>query len=125
MNLWASSSKYFSKGELSCRCGCGTAYVSKQALDKLDRLRERLDAPLYLSSAARCPRHNALIGGKPLSFHRSTFWRPSCAFDIRMVGVEQDMVMKYAEIVGFRGIGSKSYRSFVHVDDRSGGKARW
>lgn len=107
-----------------CRCGCGTAFVSKQALRKLDRMRDRLGMPVYLNSACRCPVHNRRVGGAPLSQHRSTRFRPSTAFDVRLYpGLKREDVIKAAIAVGFKGIGA-SYRTFVHVDDRPY-KARW
>lgn len=115
---------YFKTHELACKCGCGTAFVSKRALRKLNQMRELIGKRVYINSAARCPRHNARVGGAPLSQHRSTEERPSTAFDISLRNIDKQTVIWAAEKVGFRGLGVK-YRSFVHVDDRNGRRARW
>ena len=90
---------------------------------KLNKLRELIGKPIYLSSACRCPTHNVRVGGKPLSQHRSTEFRPSTAFDITLKGAGKSEVIAAAIEAGFGGIGV-NYRSFVHADDR-GRKARW
>ena len=37
--------------------------------EAMERLRVKLDAPLYLTSACRSPKHDAKIGGHPHNFH--------------------------------------------------------
>lgn len=117
------ASPHFKWSEFACRCGCGTTYVSQDAIDKLEELRVLLSAPLRINSACRCPIHNAKIGGAPLSKHRSTKRSPSTAFDIAIGNHDKQEIIELAERVGFKGIGTK-YKTFVHVDDRPN-KARW
>jgi uncharacterized protein YcbK (DUF882 family) len=114
---------HFQWSELTCKCGCGTSYVSVSALDKLEAMRNILGKPMYLNSVCRCPIHNAKVGGAPLSQHRSTKERPATAFDISLQGQDKDEIIRLAERVGFKGIGI-NYKTFVHVDDRSK-RARW
>ena len=102
--------------------GRPASWVASRALDKLEDLRVSLDAPLSVLSAARCPTHNARVGGAPLSQHRSTERHPSTAFDIMSPGVSLDEIAAMSENVGFGGIGR--YKTFVHCDDR-GRRARW
>ena len=116
-------STHFSKKELECRCGCGTCFVSKAALDKLELLRVLLRRPVYINSACRCPVYNAKVGGAPLSQHRSTQRRPSTAFDISLRNVRKDELIQAAIQAGFKGIG-ENYKTFVHIDDRNY-YARW
>jgi len=122
----------FKWSELSCK-GCDgscafsqnnqpIANVADAALDKLQNLRLVLDAPLTILSAARCPVHNARVGGVVNSEHRCTEHRKSTAFDVKSSRVSLDAIAKAAEVVGFGGIGT--YKSFIHVDDR-GRRARW
>lgn len=115
--------EHFSKRELECRCGCGTCYVSKQALSKLETLRRLAGRPVFINSACRCPTHNARVGGAPRSQHRSTINRPATAFDISLRNFRKDELIKLAVQAGFKGIG-ENYNSFVHVDDRIN-YARW
>lgn len=117
------ATRNFTWRELECRCGCGTRFIDSSALLKLQALREHMSRPLIINSAARCPLHNARIGGAPLSQHRSTNLRPSTAFDISLRGHDKQSLIFAAEAVGFGGIGT-SYNTFLHVDDR-GYVARW
>ena len=60
--------KYFVQSEFNCRCGCG--HTSKALLiDTLDIIRAELGCPIYITSGARCPAHNAAVGGVPDSYH--------------------------------------------------------
>lgn len=131
------ASPHFRWTELQCKgdpkigCkGCSYAedaggpvrYIDEAALEKHEALRVLIARPYSPNSAARCPRHNARIGGAPLSQHRSTIERPSTAFDIPLVVPKAELIAA-AEEVGFKGIGI-NYRTFVHVDDRPT-RARW
>ena len=125
------ASPHFKWTELQCRCkgrSCGVAegtkarWIQPEALEKLETLREILNQPLSISSCCRCGIHNAHVGGKPLSFHRSSPTSPSRAFDCRLT-MPKDLLIRSAEMAGFLGIGV-SYRTFVHVDNRPR-RARW
>lgn len=72
---------------------------------------------MSLSSAYRCPIHNALEGGAPLSMHK--FGR---AFDVRLQGHQKARLIAHARAVGFTGFGI-NYRSFLHID--TGSKRSW
>jgi uncharacterized protein YcbK (DUF882 family) len=123
---------HFKWSELWCKgCDGNCAYskdgkpaswISSRALDKLEDLRLSIGKPLIILSAARCPTHNARVGGAPLSQHRSTERLPSTAFDVTSVDVPLNTIASVAEAVGFGGIGR--YNTFVHCDDR-GHTARW
>jgi hypothetical protein len=51
----------FKWAELACKCGCRTAYVEEEALEKLQQLRDFLGKPITINSASRCPIHNAKL----------------------------------------------------------------
>ena len=112
--------------ELECKCGCGTAHISDEALDKLQLLRTLMGTPLHINSAARCPSHNKSVGGKPhsrhLSYEADFGLVESTAFDINTKSLGQDLLIKTATEAGFKGIGR--YKTFVHVDVRDK-KAHW
>lgn len=117
----------FTWNELRCKgtdCGCGgVAYISDQALDKLQAVRDRLNTPLTINSAARCEAHNASIGGATRSEHISHLFDYSTAFDVKIPkGLTASELAQAAVDSGFKGIGV--YRTFVHMDDRAK-KARW
>lgn len=63
-------SNYFSVKEVSCRCGCG-ATIKLEMLDKLNDIRKLYGKPISLTCGARCPTHNAKIGGAKNSAHIS------------------------------------------------------
>ena len=110
-------SKNFTFREMTCKCGCGTRNVSKEAIRKLQALRDTLGAPVVINSAARCARHNKDVGGAPKSRHLSSPTQESDAFDIALVGLTtSDKLINAALAVGFRGIGIA--HTFIHVDDR-------
>ena len=128
--IWARPN--FQWSELACK-GCDgscafsindrpIANVADAALDKLHELRLVLAAPLTVLSAARCPVHNARVGGVVNSQHRCTENRPATAFDLRSSRAGLHAIANAAEQVGFGGIGK--YKTFIHVDDR-GRRARW
>ena len=134
-------SEHFNDYELRCR-GCPTGdyckedgiflNVDPEARNMLNQLRERLNKPLLINSASRCPSHNLRVGGKPHSKHLATPELASTAFDIscdeRRYAIYNldaptiEEVIHAAIEVGFNGIGR--YSNFVHVDKRPE-KARW
>lgn len=120
--MGALASKNFLWKEFQCRCGCGCKNINARALTKLQALRD-LTGPLVINCAARCPLHNARVGGAPLSMHRATDLIECTAFDISIVGRDKAPLIAAAIDVGFGGIGA-NYSSFVHLDDR-GSVARW
>tara|TARA_R110000822_G_scaffold26967_4_gene80918 strand:- start:82 stop:504 length:423 start_codon:yes stop_codon:yes gene_type:complete len=107
----------FKWSELECKCGCGTRYVQDEAIDTLQRLRNILQRPMIINSAARCPLHNVRVGGSPKSQHRATEQCPSTAFDISLKGLDKQDLIEAAKAAGFKGLGI-NYKSFVHVDNR-------
>ena len=113
----AQPGKYFAVKEMTCKCGCGKVMFDPTLRDKLDKLRELVGKPVYISSGYRCPEHNAYIGGVHNSYHTK-----GIAADIYVKDMTSKELARMAEKVGFDGIGL--YKSFVHVDVR-GYKARW
>lgn len=117
------ASKNFKWSELQCKCGCKTAYVSTQALIKLQRMRNLVGSSMTINSSCRCPLHNARVGGVPKSKHRSTIITPTTAFDISTKGHDKQFLIDCAVKAGFKAIGI-NYKTFIHVDDRPR-YARW
>ena len=85
MKKFASTSFLWS--ELECKCGCGNRFIQREAIHKLQLMRNLLGKPIIINSAARCPIHNTTVGGAPKSQHRATESRPSTAFDISLRGI--------------------------------------
>ena len=104
----------FSPKEIACH-GTGSLLVNVPALNRLQLLRDLLNLPLTVFSAYRSPRHNALVGGAPLSQHLL-----GTAFDLALVLPLREMREAAAD-VGFTGFGC--YRTFIHID--IGPKRSW
>lgn len=122
-------SKYFSKAETECHCGCGGNVVNPILLKKLDQLREMIGGPLELSCAYRCPKHNAEIpGSAPNSQHVLGNAADVLVPDYGHCNTAEQLAW-YAQEVGFDGIGIYPESGFVHVDVRDNGNSpntyRW
>lgn len=102
--------KNFSPRELACK-GTGSLLVDNVALDKLQELRDKLGAPLLITSAYRSPEHNRKVGGAKNSYHLK-----GVAFDIRMENQDPVAFEAAARDVGFRGVGYYPRQGFMHID---------
>ena len=108
----------FSPQEMACR-GTGKLMIVPSAMDKLQALRDKLDAPMIVNSAYRSPEHNRNVGGAKYSKHME-----GIAFDVRMDNHDPATYIAAAKSVGFDAIGTYPRQNFVHVDDR-GYPASW
>lgn len=104
--------------EVACRgckrrpCHSDPNGTTIEAMSALQRLRDAFGGPLRINSAYRCPRHNAMVGGAPLSKHKA-----GTAFDVSIRGMDvrdRNRLLQCAKSVGFKGFGF--YGSFLHVD---------
>lgn len=114
--------KYFTPAEIACR-GTGMVMLtpaSRDALMRLDRLREAMGHPLLVNSAYRSPEHNRAVGGAKASKHML-----GIAFDINMTNVDPHRFESEAKKAGFNGIGlyppqkPSGARNFIHIDTRA------
>lgn len=110
-------SKNFKLREFACKDGSNLVKVDSELLDKLQKLRDRINKPIIINSGYRTPEHNKKVGGASGSQHLL-----GKAVDIKVNGMTPTTLAKHAEAVGFRGIGL--YKTFIHVDTRAV-KARW
>lgn len=112
----AKIAKYFSAKEFRCP-GSGILFVDPDLLDMLDRLRELMGEPVYITSGCRSPEHNAKIGGSAASQHITTELTPCRAADIKAVGANRKYRLVQSAIdLGFGGIGV--YKTHIHLDTR-------
>ena len=101
---------YFSKKETSCQCGCGMD-MQQDMKDVLNKVREGVGSPLYLSSGARCVQHNAAIGGARSSAHTK-----GLACDIKCVNSNlRYKIIKAALAAGVTRI-EWGTPTWVHID---------
>ncbi|SHI79227.1 N-acetylmuramoyl-L-alanine amidase [Anaerovibrio lipolyticus DSM 3074] len=124
----AYQSKYFSKAETECHCGCGGNVINPLLLQTLDQLRDMIGGPLELSCAYRCPAHNREVGGVDNSQHVLGNAADVLVPDYGHCNTAEQLAW-YATEIGFDGIGIYPESGFVHVDVRDGGKSpgvyRW
>ena len=118
-------SKNFSRSEFACRgenCCGGNAPVHPALVAGLQELRDKLGGPLTISSGFRCKRYNAAIGGAKESQHTL-----GMAADMLVPeGWTPETLAELAESIDvFREGGIGIYPTWVHVDVRMTGKARW
>lgn len=120
-------SKNFSKSEFMCSCGCE---MPKEVLNNVQKLanqlqiiRNKVNVPITINSAYRCPKHNSIIGGAKSSQHLQ-----GKASDIVIEGYSNDDVADLIEELIASGDilqgGLGRYNSFTHYDIRKT-KARW
>ena len=119
--------KNFSKSEFDCKCGCE---MPKDVLNNVQKLanqlqiiRDKVNVPITINSAYRCPKHNSIIGGAKSSQHLQ-----GKASDIVIEGYSNEDVADLIEgLIASGDIlqgGLGRYNTFTHYDIRKT-KARW
>lgn len=118
----------FAWAEFGCRCGlCDVSSFPPAVKRSLGRLALALQSlrdkvgPLRITSGYRCRQHNAAVGGAKDSQHVL-----GLAADIVSRTHTPAQLAEAAETIpafGMGGIGT--YPSWVHVDVRTNGQARW
>ena len=111
----------FQAGEFVCSCGCGRVKVDEKLIQGLQKLRDKLQRPIRITSGYRCKEHNEKVGGATNSLHLT-----GQAADI---ACDMPLLMLYFEAIAipeFRAGGAGLYpqENFIHVDTR-GKRARW
>lgn len=113
---------HFTTQELQCR-HCGTIAMDQAFLEKLESLRNAFGKPMIVTSAYRCPKHNAAVGeGKLVGAHTL-----GCAVDVAIAGQDAFTLIKLAFTLGFTGVGIKQHGPangrYVHLDAVPTGRA--
>ena len=107
---------HFTREELACKCGCGRMEIPQPSIDRLERVRVRCGFPFPITSADRCPQHNAKVSGTG-----TTGPHTKGAFDVGVHGNQAITVVRIALEEGFTGIGISQKgpqgQRFVHLDD--------
>lgn len=87
-------------------------------MDKVEELRLSVGFALPVTSAARCPKHNANVSGTGLTGPHTT----GRAIDFGVSGSKAYAVLNAALRMGFTGIGvnQKGNGRFIHIDDLTG-----
>lgn len=117
-------SKHFNRYEFMCRgldCCDHSAPVTSELIIGLQKLRELAGAPIHINSGFRCNKHNRKIDGSFESFHTL-----GMAADITCEDLSPRELAKLAEkIEHFKKGGIGVYSTWLHLDVRTIGKARW
>lgn len=105
---------HFSHAELACKCGCGML-PAQDFMDKVEALRVAVGFPMRVTSAARCPAHNARVSGTGRTGPHTT----GRAIDLGVSHAQAHAVLSEAVKAGFTGIGvqQKGGGRFIHLDD--------
>ena len=118
-------SKNFSRSEFACKgtnCCGHSAPIQPELISALQALRDQLNLPLSITSGFRCNRHNESVGGATRSFHTL-----GMAADVACPDgmTAEDLAQAAETIPAFQQGGIGIYPSWVHLDVRTTGKARW
>ncbi len=109
--VWGALYPNFTKGEMSCKCGCGLMNMDPDTMEVLQNLRDYLERGVVVNSGSRCQKHNKDMGGGENSRHLT-----GLAVDVGISGsVEREEVLGFLykeEMV--RGKGPAN--GFVHFD---------
>lgn len=107
--------EHFTKRELACQCGCG-GLPDQDFMQKVEALRVLYGKPLKVTSAYRCPDHNARVSSTgrtgPHTTGRAIDFAVERADAIRLIALALSMTT-------FTGLGvnQKGQGRFVHLDD--------
>lgn len=104
----------FQVREFRCKDGSDEILIDEKLVKLLQKLRDKF-GKISISSAYRNPTHNRRVGGVSNSQHLY-----GLAADITLADNSKlEEAAKYAEKIGFTGIGlDNKYQMFIHVDTR-------
>jgi zinc D-Ala-D-Ala carboxypeptidase len=116
---------YFTVEELTCRCGCGQMLMDHEFMLKLVALRDLIGFPMPITSAYRCPAHNARVSSTGDDGPHTT----GKAVDIAASYQNAQQIVTQALWMGFLGVGIKQHGPvsgrMVHLDMVPGPKRLW
>jgi len=124
-------SPHFSRHEFECHgnnCCDHSAPINPDLIQALEHLRDLLsknnglhEIPILILSGFRCQKHNELIGSFPKSQHTLGLAADIIAPPFSPLTIA--LIANYTPWFSNGGIGA--YDSFVHLDIRHDGPARW
>ena len=107
---------HFTPREMRCRYSNGVM-IAPDFMDRLERVRQRFEKPMRVTSAYRTPLYNAQISGTGVRGPHTT----GQAVDVAVYGADALRLVRLAIAEGFTGIGLKQHANpayrFVHLDD--------
>lgn len=112
--------KNLSRHEFACKCGCGYDTADTETVQVIQEVCDEFDCSVIINSGCRCAEHNEAVGGAKSSQHLK-----GRAADCNFIGVSPSAVYFFLESNYPDRFGFGRYSSFVHIDTRSNGPARW
>ncbi len=116
---------YFSVEELTCRCGCGQMKMDGDFMLKLVALRDLVGFSMPITSAYRCPAHNAKVSSTGFTGPHTT----GKAVDVLINRGRARELIKQALWMDFAGVGAKQHGGdsgrIVHLDMVPGAERLW
>ena len=103
--------KYFSEAELQCHCGCGSQRMEDEFMHKIVAIREKIGKQFNISSAFRCPSHNASVSKTGLNGPHTT----GRAIDIICNSRLRSEILHEATKLGMSRFGIAKWG--IHIDD--------
>jgi len=120
--------KYFSRKEFACKCGCGFATVDIELIEVLQTLRYKFNKPVTITSGCRCREYNEVVQRRAnknyVPYSSKSKHMQGIAADIVVEMVSASDVCRYLDSVYSDRFGLGKYDEFTHIDVRSK-KARW
>jgi uncharacterized protein YcbK (DUF882 family) len=111
----------FSRSEFACKCNCGFDTVDIELIKVLEKIRTHFARPIQINSGCRCKRHNEAEG----STSKKSQHLYGRAADIFIMTVPPEKIAAYVDSKWPGRFGLGVYSSWVHIDSRTDGPARW
>lgn len=116
--------KHFAGAEFDCPCpSCVETLIDTDLIDRLDALRDRLGAPIRITSGYRCPAHQKFLAAHGFETAKHSRHLVGEAADIWTGKQTGEQLEAAARAVGFRAVGVA--KVWVHVDLRDDKDRRW
>ena len=110
---------HFNLSEFACPC-CHRVMLHPLLLEKLEKLRKKMERPIHITSEYRCFTYNQKVGGVANSYHLI-----GLAADIKVKDINLIELLEICEKIDFTGIGFYEKKNFLHLDVRPTKRTRW
>ena len=115
---------HFSHAELTCQCPCGQMEMDPDFMGRLEALRTAFGKPMRITSAYRCPSHNAQASSTGFTGPHTT----GLAVDVSVSGQDAHELLTLVLHHGFSGVGVSQRgphnKRFIHIDAIDNGSGR-
>ena len=108
---------FFTKEEMTCRCGCGRCVMQADFMLSLIRFRAVLGVPMIVNRGYSCPEHDASIRGNNSTGLHSR----GRGIDVHVIYDEARDLVSLALSIRFGGVGicaaGPESARFIHLDN--------